>query len=451
MRSLRLTAVAAGVCSLAWLAVATGYGVAAADVAADPAPVDLGGETLPTGPSTDPGRPTVLAPGLWSATLEASLAQHFRYERRISGSTVHVGVVGAPRGTAPDGIAVTASVPDSEASSPTGCGDESVSGEYSLPQAVIGARVVVGDESGSTGEACRAAGSIDIEVSRGSSSVTEDLPYAIKIVEEAPVTGAADTAEEPDDAPSYTVPEPGEARALAGAASFAGAPRLDAADGPVTVRATVTEGENLLWRVPLAWGDLPVVRVDVPAAPPEEEEKLGFGGPDLSVHLVDPLRGRLRYVESGSDDSATGEYRVSDEGDSVLVAAGYPVRRVNGRLPGDYWVSLAVEPAPDNRENRDPVSFEVELTVEVTATDAKAPTYDGAVLAQDKGAGIEGYSPRTPFLVGEGAFSAVASGSPATDEDDASWLSGRRWTGIGLAVLSVGCLAGGAVRLRTRR
>lgn len=434
----RAPALLAGATALAWLALTTGYGAAAAG-----SEVDLGGEPLPQPASTDAPHPTALAPGLWQATLAPTYAQYFSYQRRINGSRVHIGVLGAPQGDSSDGIRVLAGVATEGSSDLTSCGEEYDSADTSIPQAVLGARVVVGGEDGSTGETCRDAGTVQIQVNRGYGSPTTDLPYVIKVVEEAPASGPGDAA--PDDAPAYDRPEAGKAEALEGAASFDAAPELDAQDGPVTVSTTITEGTEQLWRVPLTWGDLPVVRVDVAAA--EDKEAFAYSGPNLTLHLIDPLRGRLVYADSAAEDSATGQYLAesADRDPTVLVGSGFPVRQVDDRLPGDYWVSLAVSPAPEDRK---PVAVPVTVTVAVDHEAGGAPTYDGVVVSQDKESSLEGYSPDRPFLVGEDTFAAVASGSPIGDD---GWFTTRHWAGLGLAAASVACLGAGLVRLRAVR
>lgn len=447
-RPIRPAAALASGLSVAWVTLSVAFAAAAAP--SDP--VDLGGAPLPGGSaSTNPAEPTELAPGLWQATLAPDFPQYFTYERRIKDSRIHVGALGAPQGDSTDGIRVLATVEIDDAM--TTCGDAYDSVEYAIPHAVIGTGVVVGEETGSTGEACRGADVLTLEVTRGYASTTTDLPYVIKVVEEAPAAAGPDD-EEPDDAPSYDVPKPAGADEIDGEASFEDAPELDARGGAVTVATTLTEGTEVLWRVPLGWGDLPVVRVDIPWAEGTDAEAFTYSGPEVSVHLIDPLRSRLRYVESGSDDVTNGQYEAPQDGVSgdgaVLVASGYPVARINSRAPGDHWISLAVSPAP---ADRDPVSFPVELTVEVATGEDAAPSYNAAILSQDDSAGPEGYSPDEPFLIADGTFAAVASGNPliASQDEDEAWLTGRRWAGLGVAALSVACLAGGAVRLRARR
>ncbi len=425
---------------MAWLALTTGYGAAAATTG-----VDLGGEPLPSKASTSPETPTALAPGLWRTTLSPSYPQYFSYQRRINGSRVHIGVLGAPQGDSSDSIRVLAGVATEGSSDLTGCGDESDNAESSVPEAVIGARVVVGGEDGSTGETCRDAGTVQIQVNRGYASPTTDLPYVIKVVEEAPSSGTGE--EKADDAPSYDRPEAGRSEPLKGAASFDQAPEIDAQDGPATVSTTIPEGSEQLWRIPLTWGDLPVVRVDVAAA--KDEEAFAYSGPNLTLHLVDPMRGRLVHADSEAEDSPTGQYLAesADRDPTVLVGSGFPVRQVDDRLPGDYWVSLAVSPRPETDE-RKAVAVPVRLTVAISHHGGSAPTYDGVVVSQDKKTSLDGYSPDRPFLVGEDTFAAVASGSPVGGD---GWFSTRHWAGLGLAAASVACLGAGLVRLRAVR
>ena len=66
----------------------------------------------------------------------------------------------------------------------------------------------------------------------------------------------------------------------------------------------------------------------------------------------------------------------------------------------------------------------LDLTIAVAQVDDAAPTYKDAVLAQGGGPGPDGYSPGTPYLVGDGEFSAVASGNPFTSEGERATSGG---------------------------
>ncbi|MEZ0577418.1 hypothetical protein [Nocardioides sp. MH1] len=451
-----MRSVVRGAAAAAVLALAVGawtYDARAAAPAAGSGQVDIGGTPVP-GASTDPGDPTSLDAGLWRLDLGAE-GQPLRltYDRRIQGSTVHIGAIGAPAGSAGDGLqlaATDAANPDD----PEGddCGSDSATTDSSASTAVVGVQVVVGEEVDQPDSTCTSAGTIAITLGRYSSSNDEDLPVALKIVEEAPTS---DQGEPPpdDDALDFEVPRPADSSVTtAGAASFADAPLVDPRDGAVTIDTTVTEGTELLWRVPVSWSDQLVARVDLPALDSDEATELGSPSSYTRLAIVQPTRDL--YAQTG-DDGSYGYYGSTER--SRLVVAGYPLRYLNRYssdeapvLPGDEWVSIAVAAAPADRSA---VDVPVELTIAVTPTDAEPPTYQAAVLAQGGGAGPAGYSADKPYLVGDGEFSAVASGNPLPPvaDDEPGWWTGRHLSGLGLGVISLGCCAAGAGWLTRRR
>lgn len=430
-------------------ALALGVGAwtpyAAATVAAEP--VDLGGQ--PVDGSTDSATATPLDAGLWSSMLgPQGQPQFFSYERQIEDSTVHVGVVATPLTIEYDGFTMAATVVTEEEPGGVDCGTGDAASDSAYPLAAIGDEVVIGDED-SADDPCRAQGTINIKVERTSTSSTEPLPIAIKVVEEAPVTEQGEPIAE-DAELEYDTPEPVDpVDGPRGAASFDDAPVVDARDGAVTIGTELTEGANLLWRVPLEWGDQLVVRGDLP--------KVAADGPlvgvSVQIRLVQPSRDVFALYDSDDDAYYYGDY-YSDER-TRLVAAAHPLRYGNRyrdfepTLPGDYWVAVSVEPAPSDRE---PMEVPLELTFAVPHAEGATPSYKGAVLAQGGGDGPDGYSPDTPYLVGDGEFSAVASGNPFSPEgDDDEWWGPRRGVGIGVGVVSLACCAIGAVWLTRRR
>jgi hypothetical protein len=414
-------------------------------------PVDLGGR--PVDGSTDSAQPAPLGAGLWTVMLgPESQAQFFTYERQIEDSTIHVGAMGAPAGPDGDGLELAATVAATEGTDPVDCGTDTVSTDSSAPYGLIGGHVIVGDEEdSSTTTPCRAAGTVDIKLTRYSGANSGDLPVAVKVVEEAPVSDPGAPPPESEEL-DYVVPERADpASTPAGASSLDDAPAVDAHDGPVTIDTPIAEGTELLWRVPLEWGDELVARVDLPALPAGDAEGLGYPSVYVKVAIIQPSRNV--FVLTG-EDSSYGYYGTPER--SRLVAATYPLRYTNRYssdvdpvLPGDHWVSVTVAAAPEGEE---PLDVPMELTLEATRTDAPAPTYKDAVLAQGGGAGPDGYSPATPYLVGDGEFSAVASGNPFTDgEADDEWWGPRRGVGLGVGVVSLACCAVGAVWLTRRR
>lgn len=408
-------------------------------------PVDLGGQ--PVDGSTDSQRPTQLDPGLWTTELgPPGQPQHFSYERQIEDSAVHIGVVGTPRTADYDGFTIGATVVTADEPGGLDCGTGDASSDTTFPQAAIGDEVVIGDED-SADDPCRAADTIAVKIERASTSSTEMLPIAIKVVEEAPVTERGDPIADGAEL-GYKLPEPTDpVDGPQGTGAFDDAPVVDGHDGPVTIAADLVEGTNVLWKVPLDWGDQLLVRGDLPTVAADDP----LLGVNVQIRIVQPSRDVFALTKSE-------EYYYDDysEEPGRLVAATHPLRYDNRyhdfepTLPGDYWVAVSVEPAPEDRE---PMEVSLELTIDVPHTDGAGPSYKGAVLAQGGGAGPDGYSPDTPYLVGAGEFSAVASGNPfdPDGEGDEGWWGPRRGVGLGVGMVSLACCAVGAVWLTRRR
>ncbi len=428
------TAVAAAVL----LVTAAGPALAATPVAGEA--VDLGGAALPGGEaSTDPAAPTELEAGLWADTLAGGDPPHqFVYTRTMDSSTVHIGVAGASTDPAGDAVAVEALEQGGES-----CASDDASTTYSTPQGVIGAAVDVGpSEPGKRDEVCVQSTTITFTVSRGSSSSTTDLPIAVKIVEEAPAGPAADL---PTPAPTNPVraPDGGSEQQLDGATSFADAPGLE---GGTAYTFDLTEGDQRLYKVRLGWGQSLDVRAEIPAQSAELQEQ--FLSTTVELSLVDPMRNA--FTAEVDDATSSGTYG----SEPAVIAEGVPpllyLRRFEGAvasLPGDYWVVLNGQPATD----REPLDIPVTLTVQVRGEEGGAPAYPDTVTGPGGSEPPDGYAADTPFLVGEGTFSADPSGNPppsAGDGDDG--LGPRRIGGAALLVVSLALCVAGALRLRRR-
>jgi hypothetical protein len=392
-------------------------------------PVALGGTPVED-PSTDPENRTELTAGLWSDTIGSGQAHQFSYRRTMDDSTVHVGVVGTSLADGSDGLEVAS---EFTASDGTTCSaSESDSPSYAFPDAPFGAEIVFqGADRADRNSACLRASVVEFTVGRGSSSTTTDLPVAIKIVEEAPLDGLDQKLPAaPEEEPRLRVPDPAPADETSGAASFADAPLL----GDGTVTDTGTEGATKLYRVSLDWDQTLALRLDVPAMDAALDEATGgFGvGPDVEITLFNPMRNSLDPHPEGD---ASGSLS-ADDAVRLTDAAG-PVRYLSRfassatYVPGDYWVAVAVEPPA---EDADPVSFDYELTAEVRGEVAGEPSYE---------------SGDESFLVGDDAFSTVASGNPAPSSDDAAG-NARRYAALGLGLLGLACCGLGALQLRRR-
>ena len=425
------------------LLVTAATGPALAAPAAEEA-IDLGGAPLPGGDaSTDPADPTELDAGLWADTLAASDPPHqFSYTRTMRDSTVHLGVIGSSADPDGDALALEAFEAGGES-----CGSDEASTDYAVPRAVIGPAVDVGlSEPGEPADACTTSETITFVVDRGSSSsTTTDLPIAVKVVEEAPADVGGDL---PSPAPSAVASQPdgGPEEQLDGSTSFADAPEIE---GGRSYTLDLPEGAQRLFRVRLGWGQSLDARVDVAAQEPGLEEQLNYSSPTVTVGFVDPMRNPFSSL---IDDSQDGSFATEPE---PAVDGVPPVRYLNrfegpaASLPGDYWVVLNAQPAVD----REPVDIAVTLTVQVRGEVGGAPSYPENLTGPGGTDGPDGYEPDTPFLVGDGSFSADPSGNPppsAGDGDGDDGLGPRRIGGAALLVVSLGLMVAGALRLRRR-
>ena len=434
---------ARGVGAVVLLLAAAGASRAALPPPADP--VDLGG--TPVEVSTDPRVPTVLTAGLWSDVLTGSgdlegNAHQFRYERTMGESTVLVGVTGVAAEEFSDGIAVVVTAPDGST-----CSDASTgSGAYGTAFGLLA--VADAASYGDRNDACLTGDALAITVRRSVSDPVQDLPITIRVVEEAPVRDAEAALPAVPDPVPFSAPTPGEPTPVTGVASFADAPELTTG----TWSDTVLEGTERLYRVRLGWGQALAVRLDVAAQSADDAAVLDAefsSDPTVDLTLFDPLRSD--FGGDVDDADPTGAY--GDEAD-VLLEGTAPVAYLNryddtgATVPGDYWVSVAVTPAPVDRE---PLAVPVELSLAVVGEPGEPPTFPQTVAAPDTGAGPEGYDPATPYLVADGVFAAEVSGTPrGPGAADGADPEVRRVAGLVVGGLSLVALAAGAVLLRRR-
>ncbi|WP_139979927.1 hypothetical protein [Nocardioides litoris] len=404
-------------------------------------PVDLGG--TPRAGSSDPGTPTEVTAGLWSDSLEGpggdpSNARWFSYRRTMAGSAVLVAVTAtSPESSDSIGVAVRAGT--------TECGSDTSTAGYPVAFSAFGASVVAPDGTfGERDDPCLTAETLAIRVDRAASSAQGEVPFALRVVEEAPVRSAEPDLPTPPTETIAPTPDVGDGEEVAGAGSFDGAPDL----APGSYADALPEGTERLYRVRLDWGQSLAVRAELPAADEATVESFGGAGPTVSLTLFDPLRNSFDGGAEGEEAQVTwGADAISLYDGTVPVAylarfEGSPVT-----VPGDYWFSLAVAAAP---EDRDALEVPVEIGVEVEGDPEGAPSFATTVQAPDSGPGPDDYDPATPYLLGDGQWSAEVAGVPRGPGEGGAGSSARRAAGGALALVSLLCLGAGGVLLRRR-
>lgn len=419
--------------------------------------VDLGGTPTEGGSDRDP---VTLTAGLWSTTLVGSGSnsvntQWFRYERTMADSTVLVGAVATSPDEAADQVQVTLTAGDAEE-----CDDATGYSEFAAPQSAFGVQVSAGVDSDgdNRGDACASAAEVVIAVKRGTVDRETEMPVAIRIVEQAPVTG--DTGDYPMGEQELPLPTRGEPTPLAGATSFADAPEI----GSGSYSDAVTEGTEHLWRVRLDWGQSLAVRLDVPAIDAAVDEALPGVGPQVRLTPITPLRGTYPGDLGGTRDSDTygSDPLLLFEGAARVLYQNRFAPDLASVAPGDYWISVAVQPVPvSEADEREPIDVPVELTVVVGGAAVEPPEFAPAVLGPGISEAPPGYDPGTPYLVDDGVFSADVSGTPRVREtaeepagDGSTAAAGddstRTTAGWALGALSLLSVAAGVVLLSRR-
>lgn len=389
-------------------------------------PVDLGGTDVD--PSYSSKDPRELEAGLWRTELTPRdhQQQQFAYTRTADDTTVNISVTATAEDTG-ESLSLRVFADDG-----TECGWETTSAGSS-PWAVFGVDLAVGpDEFGDRNSPCLRSSQLRFEV--GPNSTTRDIdaamPMVIKIVEESPLDSHDETnlPESPEEEAPWRPLTPGEpGDPVVGSRSFTDAPLL----APGTHPTTVTEGEQVIFRVQLDWGQSLKAQGDLaPLSTASLEATDGFGA-EVGIDILNPMRRPLDSSFDGSDSQET----VDDEGAAISTGAG-PLRYLNrftswnSYLPGDYYVTLGA-PAPSS-DDRDPIEIPVELTVETSGEVTGTPAY----VASE------------PFLIGDGVRSEWASGNPPPSSHEQGWWGLRHGAGLALGVIGLGCLALGGLGLR---
>lgn len=434
LKSWRCRPLAAAVAATALLATASVSGTASADQVDD-----VLGAAGQLEISTDSANPVEIEPGMWSDVLAPapSSAHEFVYHRSVNASAVHVSVLGIVG--VGDGVEISTSAGRVE-----DCGSASFerTGYAGWEQVPVGTRVRV-EETDRSSECMLKTVPLRIRVQRKSSStVKEDLPIRIKVVEEAPLGNPNDATngqlpEAASTNETFDAPEAGSSRDVQPATGFDDAEELSSG----TVTATIHPGEAHFYRAQLGWGQTLAARAEVEPLPLPTGDQTPVNGPDLALVVADPLRNTIDPNLAEIDERVTTLFEQPDElVEPVVATTGFgPVTwldRYSNRtayLPGDHWVVVTVQ--DDGEEDPDlPITYE--LTMEVQGEEQPAPGYSEGTAG---------------FLTSPDSWSDFASGHRTAAGDDGSWLSAKRTIGLGLVLGGVVCLGLGGWRVRRTR
>lgn len=379
--------------------------------------------------SSDLGAPVTVTAGTWRGELgeggSADGSRYFAYDRVTPGSTLVLSVVspGAEQ-QAVDGL--TLSAVDSDGEDCTFLPGTST--RYDTDFTPMSASLVVGvqDEvAGGDEYLCLTDDRIVIGVTRDDDT-SGTAPYALRIVEESPLTSADGLPDALEELPEPEAPSvDGEAEDVSGTPGLEDAPEVR--DG--IYRQSGRSDRTTYYRVPdVGWGQS--VRAAAVVQPSSDLEDFDIG-PEVNVALLSPMGDDL------ADDYTTLS---GTEPERVVVDSG-PVRYLNrfedtATLPwaaGDHFLRVTVEPA-DGEE----MDVDYTLQVQVAGEEDDAPDFEDG----------------DAYLVADGDQQPVitAWGVSGLDRVLGGLATAVRYAGAGiLAVLGLVALVLGVRTLRAPR
>lgn len=204
---------------------------------------------------------------------------------------------------------------------------------------------------------------------------TVAFPYELRVTDVPQVTNVADLPEaSADPKGELKAVEPGSARTpVVGGASFSDAPELK----PGTYADSIRPGEQLLYKVPVGWGQAPRMTVQL-ESDAQADQALGVIGQTVMLNTFSPL-GELLTSYSGPGVSNAASYRGSEPAIMTNAHSQIKLRNVeSGSDPlralsyaGDFYFSLEFSQDDDNAEYAVPLT----ISVAVDGTETGVPKF----------------------------------------------------------------------------
>ncbi len=384
----------------------------------------------------------IIAQGQWTdfiggeGTPDAAL--HYRVQRRIPHSTLHVTVT--TRGTPDKWDSVAATLADPQGTECSTEDDERNIDQYS----VLSPQVSAGRDARFPEEGCWKADQLDLKIERGNEADTKRAPMAITVFEEPPAR-AVDGLPEYWDPTEFVAPKvTGPAQDLMAGSGFGDAPQVTSG----VYALDIVPGESQIVKVPLDWGQQFTVRAAFPSGTPGVEELTGVQGPFGDLKMYSPLGGALAGSYVGVDDNAIMPGADDGELTAMSPVVRYRNREASGDtayLPGDYFVVVSMNADHDGDTWVQPY----ELAIEVRGEPSGEPSYEGGATVTQP---LE-----EAAAAGEGADSEPdPERAPATESTEKASQSEEDRTGtLPLVAASgaglVGLAAVGGLVLKRRR
>ncbi|MDN4161253.1 vWA domain-containing protein [Nocardioides abyssi] len=296
-------------------------------------------------------------------------------------------------------------------------------------------------------DACATAEELLVGVTRTQGGA-RPVPFEVVYLEEPVVTDRADLPPQLTGVPPEPTPVPAEGKGtrVVGGGGFSDALELE--DG--TYRETLLPGEQIFYRLPVDWGQVATVTLDVPA-PGQALALSPTTYINVQADLFTPDRVR---VGNYAAIPAISDYNRATQTTRTIPEVRYRNREAEptndpgwtyaelraSALAGDHYLALSREQAEPGTPEAQPL--DIRFRVAVTGEPTGAPSYDGADPTAEE-------SPAAEDTSAPDSSAADGSDGSDADADDGSgsalpWILG----GVGLVVvLAVAAFA--LVRRRT--
>ena len=222
--------------------------------------------------SNDPADPAEITAGSWRGSVGPGDGGHrfYQYRRTIEKSTVLISVLASVRTDDNDEVTVAVKTPGG-----ADCGDNYQSG-YGEDLLAFSTSLRIGLDPDDEGlrddelDACDSSDTLIIELGRGTSDSTSDLPATLTVIEETPVEDTTGLPRGVDETTVFDTPKVSDAEQAPGG-SFEEPTDLKSG---AAATGTVRTGTAVVYRVSVDWGQSLQARLVLPStttAPPTRQ------------------------------------------------------------------------------------------------------------------------------------------------------------------------------------
>ncbi|MET0837273.1 MAG: hypothetical protein ABWY19_00725, partial [Marmoricola sp.] len=395
----------------------------------------LSGDPVSGGES--PSEPTKVEPGTYTdESLDGDQAKYYLVDKPAKGSISASAVMRpSPGEDIGDALEVKVTTPDGE----TDCVEGRDQNNYLLGRSSIfgaGATYTPFSESLASDE-CSAAKQLVVSV--GFSG--EPTPYSLRVTSYPELENLDDLPDAVDtEQPTWErlVPLGGTASQVIGGASFESAPELEPG---TTYSDTLRPREQLIYKVPVSWGQSPRVTARV-ATDRTADELVTRPGVTVQMRAFNPLGEAL---ETDSDSDALEDTDQYEGGENVTLGVGQPPVRLRNldsddedlqklSVDGSYYFSVEMSGLTDRSSER--FQAPVQIAVAVDGEESGAPEYAEAVQGKPEKKSTDSSKEKS------------TGSSSAEDDSSTPWVP--IVVGLG-GLLLVGAVVGAFLLGRSRR